>query len=449
MMRQGVSMKRRIGWLMGAVAGLALLGACGERELILSGERVDVRDVLAGSSSRDAGPVARSAPISLPAQQNNADWAQRGGNVRHDAPHAALRATPQLAFATSIGEGSSRRHRIAAAPVVAGGRVFTIDAAMVASAVSTSGALLWQANLTPATDRGGRVSGGGLAADGGRLYASTAYGEVIAMDAATGQMLWRQRVDSPIQGAPAVADGVVYVAGRDGSAWAINAADGKVQWQVIGTPGAAGYMGSAAPTVADRAVIFPSGAGDLLAVMKIGGGSKIWQKSIAGRRPGIAYGEAQDVTGDAALVGGTLYTGTAAGRTVAMDVSSGERIWETEEGALGPLAMGGGSVFIVSDEARLARLDAATGDVIWAVALPYFTAEKVKKHKAITAHYGPVLAGGRIWVASSDGVLRGFSPVDGALVATVEIPGGAATQPAVAGGTLYVVSNSGQLLAFR
>ncbi|WP_112309748.1 outer membrane protein assembly factor BamB family protein [Pseudogemmobacter bohemicus] len=442
-------MKRRIGWLMGAVAGLAVLSACGERELILPGERVDVREVLEGSASRDAGAVARSVPISLPGQQNNAEWAQRGGNARHDAPHAALRANPQLAFATSIGEGSSRRHRIAAAPVVAGGRVFTIDAAMVASAVSTSGTLLWQADLTPATDRGGRVSGGGLAAEGGKVYASTAYGEVIAMDAASGQMLWRQRVDSPVHGAPAVADGVVYVAGRDGLAWALNAADGKVQWQVIGTPGTAGYMGAAAPTVSDRSVIFPSGAGDLLAVMRIGGGTKIWQKSIAGRRPGIAYGEAQDVTGDAALVGGTIFTGTGAGRTVAMDAASGERIWDAEEGALGPMAIAGGSVFLVSDEARLARLDAATGEVIWAVSLPYFTAEKVRKHKAITAHYGPVLAGGRIWVASSDGVLRGFSPTDGSLVASVEIPGGAATQPAVAGGTLYVVSNNGQVLAFR
>ncbi len=445
----GVGKKQRIGWLTGAVAGLALLAACGERELILPGERVDVRDVLEGSASREAGPVARSAPISLPGQQNNAEWAQRGGNARHDAPHAALRGNPQLAFATSIGEGSSRRYRIAAAPVVAGGRVFTLDAAMVVAGVSTGGQLLWQTDLTPATDRGGRVSGGGLAAEGGRLYAATAYGEVIAMDAATGAMLWRQRVDSPIQGAPAVADGVVYVTGRDGAAWAIGANDGKVQWQVVGTPGPAGYIGSSAPTVADRAVIFPSGAADLMAVLKIGGGSKIWQESIAGRRPGVAYGEAQDVTGDAALVGGTLYTGTAVGRTVAMDAASGERIWEAEEGALGPLAIAGGSVFLVSDEARLARLDAATGEVIWAVELPYFTAEKVKKRKAITAHYGPVLAGGRIWVASSDGVLRGFSPVDGSLVASVEIPGGAATQPAVAGGTLYVVSNNGQLLAFR
>lgn len=442
-------MERRIGWLTGAALGLALLAACGEREVILSGERIDVRDVLEGSSSRDAGAVRGSAAISLPGQQQNAEWAQRGGNARHHAPHAALSASPRLIWATAVGEGSSRRSRISAAPVVAGGRAFALDAAMVVSAVSPSGALLWQADLTPATDRGGRVSGGGLAAGDGRLYVSTAYGEIVALDAASGAVAWRQRVDAPVHGAPAVADGVVYATGRDGAAWALNAADGKVVWHVTGTPGVAGYLGAAAPTVGDRAVIFPSGAGDLMAVLKIGGGTKVWQESIAGRRPGIAYGEAQDVTGDAVLVGDRLYTGTAAGRTVALEAASGERIWSAEEGALGPLAVAGGSVFLVSDEARLARLDAATGAVIWAVDLPYYTAEKIRKRKDITAHYGPVLAGGRLWVASGDGVLRGFSPTDGTLVATAEIPGGAASQPAVAGGTLYVVSNDGQLLAFR
>lgn len=448
---------RRIGWKSG-VAVLTLVAACGDREVILQGERFPVRAPLEDSVPLEGQPAPRAPSgalpaearaISLPGAQANADWAQRGGNARHAAPHAALSAAPKLVFAVNVGEGSSRRNRLSAAPVVAGGRVFTMDAGDVVSAVSTGGALVWQTDLTAAFDRGGGVSGGGLATDGKRLYASTGYGEVVALDAASGAVVWRQRVDAPVIGAPAVDGGMVYVSGRDGSALAIDASNGKVAWQVFGTPGKAGYLGSAAPTVADRAVIFPTAAGDLMAVLKVGGGTKIWQSSVAGKRVGRAFALTPDVTGDAALVGGTLYTGTAAGRTAALDAGSGQAIWSVGEGALGPLVVAGGSVFLVNDEARLVRLDAGTGQAIWSVEMPYFQADKVKKRKAIHAHYGPVLAGGRLWVASSDGVLRGFSPTDGSLVATAEIPGGAATQPAVAGGTLYVVSTAGQLLAFR
>jgi outer membrane protein assembly factor BamB len=65
------------------------------------------------------------------------------------------------------------------------------------------------------------------------------------------------------------------------------------------------------------------------------------------------------------------------------------------------------------------------------------------------AHYGPILAGGRIVIASNDGFLRFFNPVNGALVHQVEVPGGATTAPVVAGQTLYVVSTKGDLHAFR
>ena len=186
-----------------------------------------------------------------------------------------------------------------------------------------------------------------------------------------------------------------------------------------------------------------------MAVLKIGGGTKIWQASLAGKRLGRAYALTPDVTGDAVIAGKTLFAGSGSGRTVAMSASSGERIWSAGEGALGPVAVAGGSIFLVSDEAKLVRLDATTGDVIWSVALPYFTKDKIKRRKGIFAHYGPVMAGGRIIVVSSDGLLRSFDPTDGSLVYSAEIPGGAAAQPAVAGGTLYVVGGNGQLLAFR
>jgi outer membrane protein assembly factor BamB len=65
------------------------------------------------------------------------------------------------------------------------------------------------------------------------------------------------------------------------------------------------------------------------------------------------------------------------------------------------------------------------------------------------AHYGPVVAGGRVIVASGDGVIRQFDPVAGGLLAQVALPGGAASAPIVAGGTLYVMNRDGQLVAFR
>jgi outer membrane protein assembly factor BamB len=440
--------------LMTGALLLVALAACAEKEVILEGERLSVRSDLAVTDETEgqAGPTEagnRSVPISLPGQTNSSEWTHRGANTRHLMPHSALSATPQLAWSATIGSGSSRKNRIAAAPVVSAGRVFTIDGGVTVAATSTAGATLWATNLTADFDRGGGQSGGGLAVGGERLFATTGYGELVALDASTGGVLWRQELDTLASGAPATDGNVVYVSGRDGSAWALSAADGKVIWRVIGTAGTTGYVGSAAPTIADRVVIFPSSGGELLAVLKVGNGTTVWRSSLAGKRLGRAYAFTADITGDAVISGSTLFAGTAAGRTVALDASSGEQLWSAGEGALGPVAVAGGSLFLVNDEAQLVRLDASTGEVIWSVPMPYFTDEKVKRRKGIYAHYGPVLAGGRVMVVSSDGLLRAFDPASGSLTHTAQIPGGAATQPAVAGGVLFVVGGEGQLHAFR
>ena len=141
--------------------------------------------------------------------------------------------------------------------------------------------------------------------------------------------------------------------------------------------------------------------------------------------------------------------GNHTGRIVALDIANGERRWTATSGAISPVWPTGNAVFAITDTNELVRLDSASGNRVWAVDLPKYVKDKPKKRGEIFAHYGPVLAGGRLIVASNDGVLRSFDPVSGAMLSTVEVPGGATTGPVVAGGVLYVVGTNGQLHAFR
>jgi outer membrane protein assembly factor BamB len=116
---------------------------------------------------------------------------------------------------------------------------------------------------------------------------------------------------------------------------------------------------------------------------------------------------------------------------------------------MSPVWVNGNDVFLVSDGNELVRLSAKTGERIWGVKLPFFVKDRPKRQATLFAHYGPVLAGGRLYVASSDGLIRAFDPTNGALLQTGEIPGGASTSPVFAGGVMFVVSGKGQLFAFR
>lgn len=439
--------------VLGALA--VVLAACAP-EVILPGERFDPRTPLEASVPTDdnpipvqgaTGPENQSVAISLPGAQSLSGWTQRGGSVRHDSPHGVLSAAPALVWAVSVGAGNNRQNRIAAAPVVADGRVFALDTATGLTAVAASGAAVWHTDLAPEFDSNSLISGGGLSVDGPSVFATTGYGEVVALDVGTGAIRWRQRLDSVASGAPLAAGGAVYLTSRDGSAWALSQSDGRILWTVPGLPATTGVLGAAAPTLGGDKVFFPFTSGEIGAIGL--DGTPVWVGAVAGQRAGRAYANLGDLTGDPVLVGDTLYLGTASGTTAALNTTTGQRIWTAPEGAMNPPLVVGGSVFVVNDESRLVRLDAGTGQLIWAVQMPYFVKEEPKKRKGIVAHYGPVLAGGRIAVASGDGLLRLFDATDGTMVATAEVPGGAASAPALAGGMLFVVGGNGQLLAFR
>jgi outer membrane protein assembly factor BamB len=323
-----------------------------------------------------------------------------------------------------------------------------MDAQSQVLATSTAGETLWARSVIPPTDNPRDASGGGLAVAGPVLLATTGFGEVVALDAASGAEIWRQDLDAPGTSAPTIVGDLAYVVARDGRAWAIELASGRIRWTQSGTPPVSNFSGGAGAAVSGEFAIFPFPTGEVLAAFPEGG-LRRWSTVVTGQRAGQASSNISDIAGDPVIDGDRVYVGNFSGRVVALEIANGDRIWTATEGAVGPVWPAGGSVFLVNDLGELLRLDAGDGTAIWRVALPSFEQTRERRQKTRFAHYGPILAGGRLIVASSDGLIREFDPTSGALVGTIEIPGGAASNPVVANGTLYVVTKRGQLLAFR
>lgn len=422
------------------------LAAC-NREFILEGERFPLR----APFSEDAAdaPVSRAAPISLPATSLNAEWTHRLGAASTRLAHPALDGSLQQMWSVSIGQGDGRRHRITAEPVSSGGLIYTLDSRARVSAVNTSGEVVWTRDLTPANTRNpDAASGGGLAIADGRLYVTSAFATMHALNPRSGEVIWDKRFDAALSAAPTVAGSHVYVVASDSTGWALDAATGQIDWQLSGAPSPSSMVGGAAPAVAGDMVLFPTPAGELIAARRDTGQIR-WRRAVAGTRIGVAYASVTDVTGDPVVQGDTIYVGNQSGRVMALDRSTGRPIWTADEAAYGPVWPAGGSVFLMSDRNRLVRLDAGTGEFIWDAELPLFTQTRERRRAEIFPHYGPVLAGGRLIVGSGDGALRSFDPTSGEAVGEVELRSGAAISPIVVNGTLYVVSRDGQLTAFR
>ena len=428
--------------------GILGLGVgCSNSDPRLQGER----QLLDGTVfvETDARFLAENVPdLRLPKPQPMPAWTHQGGNAQHIAAHAELPAELTLRWSRRIGEGDGKSHQISAAPVAQDGQLYTVDSQSMVTALDEAGTILWQRELGKSSDALKDASGGGLALRKNQMFVTTGFGTVVALDTATGAHLWTQDLASYGGASPTVYEDLLYIAARDGGAWAIETSNGRIKWQVAGPTVAASHTGGPGPAVSDKYAVFPFGSGDVLASFRKGG-LRSWSSGLSGARLGLASTQVRDLTGQPVIEGASVYLASSVGRMAAVDLNTGLRIWTAKQGSQGHLLIAGNAVFAVSDASNLIRLSKEDGGLIWSTPLPKFTRKSVKSRAKIHAHYGPILAGGRLILASSDGLIRQFNPADGTLTSTVDLPGGAASAPIVVNGTLYVLNTKGDLLAFR
>ena len=103
---------------------------------------------------------------------------------------------------------------------------------------------------------------------------------------------------------------------------------------------------------------------------------------------------------------------------------------------------------------RVAKADgqsAATDTVVASFDVHYrrYLDPKARTNKGVITWWGPVLAGDRLLVASTDERMLAISPYTGDLIGTMELSDKAALQPVVADGTVYIVTEDARLTALR
>lgn len=428
-----------------ALAAVLLLSGCSwfeNEEERLEGERIPVR------RAEGAGPVAQVVELPLIAARTLDAWTQTNANAAHNAGHIAGPTTLNEVWRADAGTGASSDATITSAPVVAGGSVFTLDAAAQVSAFDArSGSQRWRVDLTPEDEGGEEGFGGGLAVAGNALFVTTGFGEVVALSTGTGETLWRQRFGGPFRAGPAVAGGRVVAVTRNSQALALDAATGAVLWRRQGVEADAGLLGGASPAIAGGGALVPFASGEL-AALDLESGRRIWNTVITGGRRGFARASITDLTGDPVVAGPLVIVANQSGRLAATVGANGERAWTRALGATSPLWPAGATLFMVSDTGRLLRLDARDGRTLWEVALPVF--EDPEDREDPIVYSGPIVVSGRILLTDNLGNLLSYDAITGEGGETgVRLSSGSVTGPVIAGDTVYVLADDGVLHAFR
>jgi outer membrane protein assembly factor BamB len=399
----------------------------------LPGERVSV---LSSDNTASTGSVESKEPVVLPAPQENASWSQPGGVPSNAPGHLAYSGGAKTIWSEDAGAGSNSDGRVTAVPIVHGGKVFTLDREGRVTAFSLNGGTVWKADLKPENEKAEGGFGGGLAAEGERVYVATGFGSVVALNTGNGKPLWTKSLNVPIRASPTVANGKVFIVNTESELFALSGDDGRQLWTSRGLPEGAEVLSNVSPAVSGNTLVVSYASGEVVA-LDITSGEQRWTDSVTS---GVS-GASLTTIGDAArpvIDDGVVFAASRAGRIIATNLKSGERVWSRDIRAAQTPWVSGGTVFVVDMNSRLYALDRKAGKVKWVTTLP-----------TARTWSGPTLAGGKLWVASNKGLLVGVDAKTGQIATQRDLDNAVFISPIVAGGRMFVLTDKARLIAMN
>jgi outer membrane protein assembly factor BamB len=422
--------------VVGGCSALSSINPLRKKEEIMPGERV-------AALPQSLGSITGGTP-SIDAAQPLADWSQPGGNAANAPGNVSMASVTGASGwrVRAVDKASKRNVRPSVPPIVHGGVIYVYDTDGNVSALRAGGGRAWSVSLAPEGEKS-HAGGGGLAASGSGVFVATGYGEIAALDAATGTKLWSYQLGAPARSAPTAAGGLVFVVSATNVLYAVNQADGTEAWQYPGIPETAGVLSAASPAVSGNTVVVPYSSGEVIAFDTASGDLK-WADAVVRSTRTLAVSGLTDVAASPVIYDGVVYATGVSGRTIAVRLSDGERLWEQNLGSSSTPAVSGNALFLIDLADNLVAVDRNTGSAFWQTALPV-----VRKKKFFSVWAGPTLAGGMLWAVSNDRKLVAVDPATGQIVVDKQMQSPAYIKPTAAGGQLLVLSADGTLTAYN
>jgi len=295
----------------------------------------------------------------------------------------------------------------------------------------------------------------------GMVYVASRDSSLYALDATTGQLVWKYRTGNSVFSSPAVANNVVYFGSTDHNIYALDAHTGTLIWKYTANDAFA----YASPTVASGVVYIGSSA---LYALDASTGALLWKfptQGVTFTTPavvnGIVYFEStdgslyaveaatglliwQDIINDLethtspAVANGMVYIGSA-GYMLAFDASTGEGRWGYQTSAfhVSAPAVANGVVYFTSfwNPYGVYALNADTGELLW--------------NYPGVGHNAVAIANGVIYAISwDDHHVYALDASTGALLWKNAVAFRSDGSPVVANGELYIASFAATMYAY-
>ena len=428
---------------VGFCASLFLI-ACSPPEPILKGARIAVLpeikleaiDAEAGAEGAGLLPVVNINTAPMPGLSAG----HAGGNPRLEPPLSVV-------WKTAVG-GKGTKLTEMAQPVVGDGRVYTVAPNGIVAAFDVrDGSRIWSVEIEAMQDDPLPGIGGGLALSPEGLVVHAGGRRLALLNPSNGDPVWSVETDIPLRGGPTIiGQDRLAVINLDGDMTVMTLVAGERIWEHYGIATNTVIFGSPAPAFANDEILLAGAAGEV-SYFDADSGELLWTDSVASLLPRTPIQGLGDVRATPVHDGGLIFVISQSGRLVAFSARNGLPVWERKIAGLEMPWVSGETIFVLSLDGRLYALRRSDGAVRWITELDGAVPLDVVVPENPPRYLGPVVAGDRLYIVSRAGTIFGFDPDTGARLESVAVGQEILTPPQLAGGRMFLLGQSGTLIA--
>jgi outer membrane protein assembly factor BamB len=279
---------------------------------------------------------------------------------------------------------------------------------------------------------------GGVRVGSGLVLVGTEDSLVIALNAETGDELWKGSVSSEILSVPKVANGRVIVQTVDGKLQALDVADGRSLWIYESSVPALTLRGTGSPLIAGNFVIAGFGNGSVVSVA-LDNGTLRWDQRVAIPTGRTEIDRIVDIDGELIINENMLLTVSYNGNLVAIDPATGQLRWRIEESSANGLATGFGNIYVANANGHVVAYKLNQETPVW-------TNEQLLNRRLSA----PVTFNNYVVTGDFDGYVHLILQSTGIMAGRFRVDRDGVRAPMVStNDTLYILGNSGNLRAYQ
>jgi outer membrane protein assembly factor BamB len=279
----------------------------------------------------------------------------------------------------------------------------------------------------------GVVISGGVSSGDGMVFVGSNKGDVLAYDE-HGKLKWRSLVSSEVLNVSKAVDGIVMVRSGDGRITGLNAADGKRVWMYDrSTP--ALVVRSHAGVAVQRGVAYAGFAAGKLAAIRISDGEVLWESQVSEPRGNTELERISDVTSDPVVDDEQVCAVSFQGRTACFDTAQGNQLWSRDISSFTGLTVFSKYIYLSDSSGSVISLDKTNGEMIWK------NGDLLYRQLTVPYAFGKFVV-----VGDLEGYLHALNIDDGSFSARIRLDGSAIVgTPVGLNGGLLVQTHGGEL----